>query len=128
MELNILLRIAAIYMALVGLGFIFAPQTFGEGAVPHEASAPLIAYLRLFGSPFLGIAVLNWMARNEKVSPARDAIIVGNAVGFVAIALLDVWGLFSGARPATKVFALIHVLFAAAFIWIGRKNLSAHAG
>ena len=33
MELSILLSIAAIYMALVGLGFIFAPQAIGgDGA------------------------------------------------------------------------------------------------
>ena len=68
MRLRILLSIAAIYRALVALGLIFAPQRFGVGAVPPDASAALIAYLRLFGSPFLGIAVLNWMARNAEPS------------------------------------------------------------
>jgi hypothetical protein len=122
MKLNILLRVAAIYMTLVGLGFIFAPQAIGIGAVPVDASAALIAYLRLFGSPFLGIAVLNWRARNSKPSTARNAIILGNTVGFVAIAALDVWGLFSGGRQLTKVFAIIHLLFAVAFIWVGRMS------
>ena len=126
MELSILLSIAAIYMALVGLGFIFAPQAIGIGAVPTDASATLIAYLRLFGSPFLGIAVLNWTARNAEPSTARDAIILGNMVGFGAIAALDVWGLFSGARQLTKVFAIIHLLFAVAFIWVGRRSMSAN--
>jgi hypothetical protein len=51
MKLSILLSIAAVYMALAGLGFIFAPEAFGTGAVPTDASAALIAYLRLFGSP-----------------------------------------------------------------------------
>jgi hypothetical protein len=111
-----LLSIASIYMALVGLGLIFAPQSFGVGAVPTDASSALIAYLRLFGSPFLGIAVLNWMARN--------AIILGNIVGFAAIAALDLWGLSSGARPLTKVFAIVHLLFAVAFIWVGRMGMS----
>lgn len=126
MELKILLSIAAIYMALVGLGFTFAPRIIGTGAVPHDASASLIAYLRLFGSPFLGVAVLNWMARNEEASTARNAIVLGNTVGFGAIAVLDLWGLLSGARPLTKVFAAIHLLFAVAFIWIGRTSLSAN--
>jgi hypothetical protein len=125
MALSILLSIAAAYMALVGLGFIFAPQAIGIGAVPTDASAALIAYLRLFGSPLLGIAVLNWTARNAEPSPARNAIILGNIVGFGAIAALDVWGLFRGARPLTKVFAVIHVLFAVAFIWVGRMSMSA---
>jgi hypothetical protein len=125
MKLHILLSIAATYMALVGLGLIFAPRAFGVGAVPPDASAALIAYLRLWGSPLLGIAVLNWMARNAEPSTARNAIILGNSVGFAAIAALDVWGSFSGGRPVTKVFALIHLLFAVAFIWVGRMSLSA---
>jgi hypothetical protein len=101
------------------------PQAIGIGAVPTDASAALIAYLRLFGSPFLGIAVLNWTARNAEPSTARNAIILGNIVGFGAIAALDVWGLFSGARQLTKVFAIIHLLFAVAFIWVGRMSMSA---
>jgi hypothetical protein len=108
----------------VGLGLIVAPQAFGIGAVPTDASAALIAYLRLFGSPLLGIAVLNWTARHAEPSTARHAIVLGNIVGFSAIAALDVWGLFSGARPLTKVFAIIHLLFAVAFIWVGRVSRS----
>ncbi|PLZ86617.1 hypothetical protein CEN44_19730 [Fischerella muscicola CCMEE 5323] len=122
MKLRILLSVAAIYMTIVGLGFIFAPRTIGIGAVPVDASAALLAYLRLFGSPFLGIAVLNWTARNSEPSTARNAIILGNIVGFVAIAALDVWGLFSGGRQITKGFAIIHLLFALAFIWVGRTS------
>jgi hypothetical protein len=124
MTLRNLLSIASIYMALVGFGLIFAPHRFGVGAVPADASAALTAYLRLFGSPFLGISVLNWMARNAEPSTARNAIIVGNIVGFAAIAALDLWGLSNGARPLTNVFAIIHLLFAAAFIWVGRMNMS----
>jgi hypothetical protein len=82
MPLRILLSIAAVYMPLVGLGFIFAPQPIGIGAVPADTSDALIAYLRLFGSPFLGIAVINWTARNVGLSTARNAIILGNIVGF----------------------------------------------
>jgi hypothetical protein len=125
MKLSILLSIAAIYMALAGLGFIFAPRAIGIGAVPTDASAALIAYLRLFGSPFLGIAVLDWTARNAEPSTARDAIILGNIVGFAAIAALDVWGMLSGGRQLTKLFAIIHLLLAVAFIWVGRMSMSA---
>jgi hypothetical protein len=86
----------------VGLGLIFVPQRFGVDVVPIDASAALIAYLRLFGSPFLGIAVLNWMARNAEPSRAQNAIILGNIVGFAAIAVFGLWGLFSVARPVNK--------------------------
>src|SRR5687767_7787380 len=99
MKLSVLLSIAAIYMALVGLGLIFAPQAFGVGAVPADPSPALIAYLRLWGSPLLGIAVLNWKTRNTEPSAARDAVILGNTVGFATIAALDMWGSFAGGRP-----------------------------
>ena len=62
------------------------------------------------------------MARNAEPSPARNAIILGNLVGFAAIAASDFWGLFSGARPLTKVFAVIHLLFAVALNWVGANE------
>jgi hypothetical protein len=125
MKLNLLLSITAIYMGLLGLGFIFAPRKIGIGAVPVEAPAALIAYLRVFGSTFLGIAVLNWTARNAEPSTARKAIILGNIVGFSVGPALDGWGLFSGARQLAVVFAFIHLLIASLFIWAWRASLSA---
>ncbi len=116
MKLKLLLSTTAVYMGLLGLGFIFAPQKIGVGAVPADAPAALIAYLRVFGSTFLGIAVLNWTARNAEPSTARQAIIFGNIVGFSVGPAVDVWGLLSGARPLAMVFAFIHLLIASAFI------------
>ena len=116
MKLNVLLGITAIYLALLGLGFIFAPRIIGSGAVPADAPPALIAYLRVFGTTFLGIAVLNWSTRNAEPSTARDAVILGNIVGFGVGPVLDVWGLLSGARQLAVVFAVIHLLFALAFV------------
>ena len=128
MKLNVLLIISAIFMALLGLGFTFAPQAAGIGAVPAEASAALIAYLRDFGSTFIGIAVLNWMARNAEASTARNAIVLSNIVGFGLAAVLQVWGVLSGGRQLALVLAVIHLLFAAAFFWAGRMSMSAKTG
>ena len=69
MKLKTLLTLAAIYMGILGVSFILVPRAIGIGAVPDDASAALIAYLRILGSPFLGIAVLNWTARN--LAPSR---------------------------------------------------------
>jgi hypothetical protein len=124
MKLNVLLIISAIYMAFLGLGFVFAPQAMGVGAVPAEASAALIAYLRVFGSTFIGIAVLNWVARNAEASTARNAIFLANTVGFGLAAVLDVWGVLSGGQQLALVFAFIHLLLTVAFIWAGRTSMS----
>lgn len=111
----LLLRAAAAYMALVGLGLLLVPQYFGVGAVPPDASPALIAFLRIFGGPCLGIAVLNWRMRNAAASAALAAVLLSNAVGFLAVAFSDIWGVFHGARPIAKAFLVVHVLFALAF-------------
>ncbi len=127
MKLSTLLGIAAVYTALAGLGFIIAPKAIGVGAVPTDASAALIAFVRLFGCPLLGIAALDWTARNSEPSSARTAILLGNIFGFGATAVVDVWGLFSGARQLQMAFAVIHSIFAVAFIVIWRKSTAANS-
>jgi hypothetical protein len=124
MKLNVLLSVTAVYLAVLGLGFIFAPQTIGAGAVPADAPPALIAYLRMFGPAFLGIAVLNWTARNAQPSTALQSIILGNIVGFGVGPILDVWGLLTGARQLAVVFAIVHLLIALAFIWAWRTSIA----
>jgi hypothetical protein len=117
MKLKAVLTIAATYQGLIGLGMVLVPRQFGIGAVPENATPALIEFLRIFGGPMLGIAVLNWLARNLEPSPALNAIVLANIVGFGCVALSDVWGVFSGgSRPIAKVFLVIHVLLAAAFV------------
>jgi hypothetical protein len=105
MKLGAVLTVSTIYLAVLGLGFIFAPREIGIDAVPADASPALIAYLRLFGGPFLGIAVLNWMARNAAPSTARDAIVLANIVGFGCVTLVDLWGVFSGDARSVRKFS-----------------------
>jgi hypothetical protein len=121
MKLKAVLTASALYLALAGIGFMFAPREIGIHAVPSDASPALIAYLRIFGGPFLGIAVLNWTARNLEPSRARDAIVMANVVGFAGVTAMDVWGVFSGdARSVAKGFLVLHLAMTVAFIVAGR--------
>lgn len=129
MKLKPVLMAAAIYLGLVGLGMLFAPQYFGIGAVPPDASPELIAFLRIFAGPCIGIAVLNWMARNAEPSPARNAIVLANIVGFGCVAATDVWGVSSGdAREIAKAFLVVHLSFTLAFVLAGRATMRRAAG
>jgi hypothetical membrane protein len=126
MKLKAVLTVSSIYLAVLGVGFMLAPQEIGIDAVPADASPALIAYLRIFGGPILGIAVLNWLARNAEPSAARNAIVLGNIVGFGCVTLMDVWGVFSGgARPVAKLFLVIHLLMTVAFVVAGRASMRA---
>jgi hypothetical protein len=124
MKLKSVLTVSAIYQAIVGLGMMVAPRQFGIDAVPQDASPALIAFLRIFGGPMPGIAVLNWMARSAEPSTARNAIVLGNIVGFGCVALVDVWSVFAGsARPIAKVFLVIHLLLTVAFVTAWRATM-----
>jgi hypothetical protein len=123
MKLKAVLTVSAIYLGVLGVGFMFAPRQIGIDAVPPDASPALTAYLRIFGGPMLGIAVLNWMARHAEPSTARNAIVVANIVGFACVTSMDVWGVFSGdARPIAKLFLPIHLLMTVAFVLAGRAS------
>jgi len=123
MKLKAVLTVSAIYQGVVGLGMMLAPRQFGIDAVPVDVTPALIAFLRIFGGPMLGIAVLNWMARNAQPSTARNAIILANIVGFGCVTLMDVWGVFTGgARSIAKLFLLIHLLLTVAFVVAWRSN------
>jgi hypothetical protein len=129
MKLKAALTISAIYLAILGIGFMFVPRQIGLGAVPADASPPLVAYLRIFGGPCLGIAVLNWLARNAEPSTARNAIVLANIVGFGCVTAMDVWGVFSGgARSVAKLFLVIHLLMTLAFVLAARDSLRAERG
>ena len=129
MKLKPVLVASAIYLGLVGLGVLFVPRYFGVGAVPPDASPALIAFLRIFSGPCLGIAVLNWLARDAGASPARDAIILANIVGFGIVAANDVHGVFSGeAREAAKAFLVVHLLFTFAFVAAARGSMRVAPG
>ena len=126
MKLKGVLTVSAIYLTVLGIGFMLAPRQIGIDAVPADASPALIAYLRIFGGPIPGIAVLNWMTRNAEPSAVRNAIVLGNIVGFGCVTLMDVWGVFSGgARPAARLFLVIHLLMTVAFVVAGRASMRA---
>jgi hypothetical protein len=124
MNLKTVLIASAIYLGLVGLGVLFVPRYFGIGAIPPDAPPALIAFLRIFAGPCLGIAVLNWMARDAEPSSARNAIVLANIVGFGCVTAVDVWGVFSGdARQLARAFLAIHLLFTLGFVVAGRATM-----
>jgi hypothetical protein len=123
MKLKTVLTVSAIYLGVLGIGFMLVPRQIGIEAVPADASPALIAYLRIFGGPLVGIAVLNWLSRNAPPSATLDAVVLANIVGFGCVASMDIWGVFSGdARQVAKLFLVIHLLMTLAFVLAWRSG------
>jgi hypothetical protein len=122
LKTNVLLLTAALYLALVGLGFLLVPAVMVFGAL-GGTPAIVIAELRQYGGALLGIAVLNWIAREAEPSIARNGVFLGNTVGFGLVAIGGVLRQLSGALAIGWVFVLINALFAIAFFIVGRANM-----
>lgn len=119
------LTLSGIYLAAIGLALVFFPLQFGIGAVPADAPPELVALLRLLGGPMLGIAAMNLVARNAGPSPARRAILIGNIVGFGAVAANDIWSVATGeARELAKAFLVVHLALTGAFVLAARSGVS----
>src|SRR5512144_1628489 len=123
MKTNGLLITAAIYLTLVGLGFLLVPGMMVFGAL-GGTPAIIVAELRQYGGSLLGIAALNWVARNAEASTARNGVFLGNTIGFGLVAVGGVLRQLSGAIAVGWVFVLINALFAVAFFMVGRANMS----
>jgi hypothetical protein len=123
MKPSVLFSTAAIYLALVGLGFLFVPGILTFNAL-GGTPAVIVAELRQYGGALLGIAVLNWIARNAEPSKARDGIFVGNTVGFGLVAIGGVLRQLNGAVAAGWLFVLLNLLIAISFFLVGRANMS----
>ncbi len=120
--IRVTLVLSALYLAAVGIGLMFFPLAFGRGAVPADASPELISLVRLLGGPFLGIAALNWLSRDQRPA-ALGSVLLANLIGFGAVALNDLWGVATGeAREIAKVFLVIHAGFALAFALMVRRR------
>lgn len=126
MKTNVLLTAAAIYLTLVGLGFLLVPGIMVFGALGGTSSI-IVAELRQYGGALLGIAALNWASRNAQASIARNGVFLGNTIGFGLVAFGGVLRQMSGAVAIGWVFVAINLLFAIASFIVGRANLYSNA-
>ena len=123
-----LLTVASVYLAVIGLALLIVPAQFGVDAVPDDPSSELLALLRLLGGPMLGIAVMDWMARNVDPPSMVNTVILGNVVGFGFVAGNDVVGVATGnARDLAAIFLVVHLAFAISFAvaWVRARDAAA---
>lgn len=96
MKLSTLLVVAAVIGAVFGIAFVVATgPLLSIYGITLDKAGTLVA--QLFGSLLIGLATLNWFARNVTDPEARQAIVLGNlagdVVGFVVILLGQLAGI-----------------------------------
>ncbi len=123
MSLDLLFTIASIVAALVGLGGLFVPAAL-MGATLPAGSPVLLDTLRGFGGVFLGVAVLNWLARGAEKSRARDAIVLANTIGFLSATVFMVLAVLHDYPVWGWILAGINALLTIGFFFAGMGSMS----
>ena len=115
-SLKLLLTITAPLAFVFGPGFLVLPELTVApfGAVLDPAGA-LVA--RLYGAMHMGLALINWLARDLVEAAGRRAVAAGNLVYFALAAVVAATGVLLGAANAlilinTAVFGLLALAFA----------------
>ena len=126
MKVSLLLTITAVYGAIFGLLLLLVPDVilpnvFGASGVP----AAIVGNIRGYGGVLLGVAIMNWFARNSDPSQARDAILLGMFVAFLALTITGILRVMGGSPAVGGIVTLvINALLAIAFGIVGKANMS----
>jgi len=95
-RLNVLLVVAAVIAAVFGVAFVVASgPLLSFYGVTLDKAGTLVA--QLYGASLIGVAVLNWSARNVTDPDAQRAVVFANlaqdVVGFVVILIGQLAGI-----------------------------------
>ena len=123
MKPKLILTVSAIYLGLVGLALLIVPKYTFLG-LDTDVSSLVLAQLRAMSDTYIGIAILNWLARKADASKARDAIFIGNAVGFTLSVVLGVNISMVGGQLVSWIFTMLSLFCAVGFIVLCRTNMS----
>lgn len=118
MRLSSLLVVAAIIGAAFGVAFVVASgPLLSVYGITLDKAGTLVA--QLFGALLIGLAVLNWFARNVTDPEARQAVVYGNLVGDVIGFVVILIGQLAGIANAVGWSSVaIYLLLALGFAYV----------
>ena len=128
MELNLLFTVSSIYLALLGLGMLISPTTMMPGAL-ISTSLVLIDIFRGIAGVCFGASIIDWAApKCSEASNVRDAIILGNTIGFAFATVFGIFSIIQGLSMFQWIFVAIDVLLANGFFIVGISSILTLSG
>lgn len=125
MKLKTLFLIFAIISLLSGLSLFFFPATLMEFNGVSAVKALEIMLIRFMGGFTFSLGLMIWFARDAEASKARDAIVLGLAIGNAISAIISIWAALTGMFNALIwIEAALFALFAVGFTLRGRASMS----
>jgi len=90
-----LLTVTAIMLALVGVGWLVAPELFYSSFFGWTPNGNLLFMARRYAAYVLGLTVIVWMARSAANTQARRAVMMGTFVTVGLTGLTSLYGVLS---------------------------------
>ena len=110
-----LMSISAVFLALLGLGTLFAPAEVlsVHGTAPDNATELLI---QMMGARYLGFAILNWTARGNLIGGIYSRpVALGNLWHFLIVGILLTKAAIAFGVLPLAISAAVYSLFAIGF-------------
>jgi hypothetical protein len=120
MTLRAFLIVPAVVYAIIGLGFLFAPETaMGPYAITLDANGVIMS--RIAGAAFIGLAIMFWYARDAEtapMSPALKGVLYGGCTANVLALLGALRVVLRGqVSPGGWLIVAVHAVLAAGFLY-----------
>jgi len=120
MSPKLALTIGAVLATLFGLALTFAPEQMLSG-FGMTATGPALVLSRDIGVTLIGLAAINWLAR-DATGPAVRAILIGNIVVQALEAIVNGWEVAAGIIPSQALGGVVlHVILVIVF-WLGLRR------
>ena len=115
MKLGTFMAIAAVIAFVFGLAFILVPvQTMSMYGETLDVGGQWVG--RYLGSAFIGIAVVNWFARNAAQNGAKSAIVLGFFVlSITGLIVAVLHGLYGSGNALVWSTVVIYLFLALGF-------------
>ncbi len=126
MKLKYFLVFASIVPALFGIGLLFAPSMFlsNNGIAVNDSA---ILFARSVGYMLLGLAWINWSARNSEITSVVKGIILGNIILHVLALVVDAMAANAGVITKNPAFGIVvHLVFIIGFGYFLLKSHQAY--
>jgi hypothetical protein len=126
MNTKILMASSALVMAALGVAATFLPQEITAALGGSGRTLPLL--VQVLGATYLGLATLNWMAKESLIGGIYSRpVSMGNFLHFAIAGIALVKAVAAGERAvAVLVCTAIYVVFAVAFgaVVFGRAKVA----
>lgn len=117
MPRRIIMVASAVFMGILGLAAMFAPQEL-LGRLGTTATPALALTIQLLGALYLGFAMLNWAAQQSLIGGIYNRpIALANLLHFLSGALALMKGAPAAGTPCI-VLAVLYAAFASSFAWV----------